>query len=80
MSYETDAVTLGIIGNEKRIAKILRVMAGTSEGSSFATIRKMVVGEAAAEDQADRSRDQKCRIRSIQALQKKMIRRWTGNE
>lgn len=49
MSYETDAVTLGIIGNEKRVAKILGVMAGTSEGSSFATIRKMVVGEAASQ-------------------------------
>lgn len=49
MSYETDAVTLGIIGNEKRIAKILRVMAGTAESSSFATIRNMVVGEAASQ-------------------------------
>ena len=49
MSHKADAVANGIIGNEKRIAKILRVMAGTSEGSSFATIRKMVVGEAASQ-------------------------------
>lgn len=49
MSYETDAVTLGIIRNEKKITKILRAFAGTAESSSFATIRKMVVGEAAAQ-------------------------------
>lgn len=48
MSHEADAVASGIIRNEKKITKILRAFAGTAESSSFATIRNMVVGEAAA--------------------------------
>ena len=49
MSYTSNAIAFGIVKNEKRVGKILDIMAGSRKGDAYATIRNMIVGEAAAQ-------------------------------
>lgn len=49
MSYTSNAVVFGIVKNEKRVGKILDIMSGSKKGDVYATIRNMIVGEAAAQ-------------------------------
>lgn len=49
MSYTSNAVVFGIVKNEKRVGKILDIMSGSRKGDVYATIRNMIVGEAAAQ-------------------------------
>lgn len=49
MSYISNAVVFGIVKNEKRVGKILDIMSGSKKGDVYATIRNMIVGEAAAQ-------------------------------